>query len=119
MILYYTRLAIFGLGMRSIHTASCDLNRTHYEVLDIPRTATQKEIKDAYLDLSKKLPPDMDTSKSSLEEMMMVNAAYSILSKPNERRDYDRRLGIEPQKTTTYTEYEHAFHASGGGKKRT
>ena len=45
----------------------------------------------------------MDTSKSSLEEMVMVNAAYSILSKPIERRNYDRRLGFD-RYTTTYTE---------------
>jgi len=107
MTLYYTRAAICGIGMRRIHISSCDLNRSHYEVLGVPRTATQKEIKEAYFELSKKFHPDMDTSKSSLEEMVMVNAAYSILSKPIERRDYDRRLGFD-RYTTTYTEDGHA-----------
>ena len=34
---------------------STDSGRTHYEVLGVHRLATQKEIKDAYLAMSKKV----------------------------------------------------------------
>ena len=47
--------------------------------------------------------PDMVGNKSSVEEMVAVNVAFSILSKPLERRDYDRRLGFN-RYTTTHTE---------------
>lgn len=47
--------------------------------------------------------PDMVSDKSSVEEMVAVNVAYSVLSKPLERRDYDRRLGFD-RYTSTHTE---------------
>ena len=47
--------------------------------------------------------PDMVSNKSSVEEMVAVNVAYSVLSKPVERRDYDRRLGFD-RYTSTHTE---------------
>ena len=47
--------------------------------------------------------PDMVSSKSSVEEMVAVNVAYSVLSKPVERTDYDRRMGFD-RYTTSHTE---------------
>ena len=62
MSLFYKRAAIFGLGLRrpqcqnvSSDSATSGSGRTHYEVLGIHRVATQKEIKDAYLAMSKKV----------------------------------------------------------------
>ena len=62
MSLFYKRAAIFGLGLRrpqcqnvSSDSATPGSGRTHYEVLGIHRVATQKEIKDAYLAMSKKV----------------------------------------------------------------
>ena len=63
MNLYYKRAAIFGLGLRrqtqqtQCQNASSDASggRTHYEILGVHRLATQKEIKDAYLAMSKKV----------------------------------------------------------------
>jgi len=110
MNLYYKRAAIFGLGLRrtQCQNVSTDSGRTHYEVLGVHRLATQKEIKDAYLAMSKKFHPDMVSNKSSVEEMVAVNVAYSVLSKPVERRDYDRRLGFD-RYTSTHTEDGYEF----------
>lgn len=123
MNLYYKRAAILGLGLRQrtqqcqnvgkeIRNVSTDSSssggRTHYEVLGVHRLATQKEIKEAYLQMSRKFHPDMVGNKSSVEEMVAVNVAFSILSKPLERRDYDRRLGFN-RYTTTHTEDGHEF----------
>ena len=47
--------------------------------------------------------PDMVSDKSSVDQMVAVNVAYSVLSKPLDRRDYDRRLGFD-RYTTTHTE---------------
>ena len=45
----------------------------------------------------------MVSDKSSVDQMVAVNVAYSVLSKPLDRRDYDRRLGFD-RYTTTHTE---------------
>ncbi|XP_059096658.1 dnaJ homolog subfamily C member 4-like [Tigriopus californicus] len=84
---------------------------THYEVLGLSREATPKEIKDAYLNLSKAYHPDMNAALKSSPEgptvtpleqearnrarnthFMAINEAYSILSKPKDRHIYD--LGL-------------------------
>jgi len=113
-LLGYKRAAIFGLGLRrniqcqNVSSDSTSGGRTHYEVLGVHRLATTKEIKDAYLQMSKKFHPDMVSSKSSVEEMVAVNVAYSVLSKPVERTDYDRRMGFD-RYTSTHTEDGHTF----------
>ena len=65
MNLHYKRAAIlFGLGLRQRTQQQCQNvstdssasgGRTHYEVLGVSRQATQKEIKDAYVHMSKKV----------------------------------------------------------------
>ena len=62
MNLYYKRAAIFGLGLRRTQcqnvrsdSSATSGGRTHYEILGVHRLATQKEIKDAYLQMSKKV----------------------------------------------------------------
>ena len=55
------------------------------------------------LSASTQFHPDMVSSKSSVEEMVAVNVAYSVLSKPVERTDYDRRMGFD-RYTTSHTE---------------
>ncbi|TRY78095.1 hypothetical protein TCAL_14407 [Tigriopus californicus] len=61
---------------------------THYEVLGLSREATPKEIKDAYLNLSKAEA----RNRARNTHFMAINEAYSILSKPKDRHIYD--LGL-------------------------
>ncbi|KAL3525269.1 hypothetical protein ACH5RR_013641 [Cinchona calisaya] len=66
-----------------------------YEVLGIPMRATGGEIKAAYRRLAKGCHPDVagdDEKSSSADEFMKVHAAYSTLSDPDKRADYDRGL---------------------------
>lgn len=77
--------------------------QTHYEVLGIARTASPRDIKDAYLNLSKELHPDVANSSGAQNSdnngshlrFVQVNEAYSVLSKPGEKRIYD--LGLHGQ----------------------
>ena len=67
-----------------------------YDALHIPSNATHKEIKDAYIKLSKELDrsqmhPDSG-GKGSHAEFVKINEAYRVLSKMNKRREYDRSL---------------------------
>ncbi|KAL7609660.1 hypothetical protein Lser_V15G12330 [Lactuca serriola] len=61
-----------------------------YEILGISMGATESEIKTAYRRLARTSHPDV--KDSSGEEFMKINAAYSTLSDPDKRADYDRRL---------------------------
>ncbi len=65
---------------------------THYQVLDIPTTATNDQIRSAYLALAKKYHPDVSKDKSAEEKMKLVNVAYTVLSDQTKKWEYDRNL---------------------------
>lgn len=60
-----------------------------YAVLEVPRTATQDEIKKAYGRLTRLYHPDANKIKESAECFAMINNAYSVLGDEKKRRDYD------------------------------
>ncbi|KAF2901562.1 hypothetical protein ILUMI_04619 [Ignelater luminosus] len=66
--------------------------QTHYEVLGVPNDCSAKDIKDAYIKLSKKYHPDRNAAQGSQKQFVQVLEAYSILSKPDSRQHYDRQL---------------------------
>ena len=67
----------------------------HYETLGIPKTATEKEIKQAFRALSMKFHPDKVKTKSQEEQneanqkMQEINSANEVLSDPQQREMYD------------------------------
>lgn len=65
--------------------------RDYYEILGVPRNATEKQIKDAFRTLAMKLHPDRNKSPDAEERFKEVAAAYAVLSDPAKRRDYDER----------------------------
>ncbi len=72
--------------------------RTHYQVLGVPRSASTQEIRTSYRQLAYLLHPDRQGGGSPAEQrlaerrMREVNAAWTTLSDPAKRRDYDRTL---------------------------
>ncbi|CAK9817229.1 DnaJ homolog subfamily C member 4 [Anthophora plagiata] len=64
---------------------------TYYEVLRIPTNATQKEIRDAYIKMSKDLHPD-NSRKGNHADFVKINEAYNVLSKAKTRHYYDMDL---------------------------
>ncbi|XP_072345502.1 dnaJ homolog subfamily C member 4 isoform X2 [Scyliorhinus torazame] len=67
----------------------------YYTILGIKSDATLQQIKQAFLDQSKKLHPDIDLSNPELHSCMVrLNEAYSVLSKARSRREYDTKLEL-------------------------
>lgn len=65
--------------------------RDYYEVLGIPRTASESQMKGAYRKLAMKLHPDKNPGDKTAEEKFKEAAeAYAILADPQKRAAYDR-----------------------------
>lgn len=61
-----------------------------YEVLGVPRTATEEDIKKAYRKLARKYHPDVNPGdESAVEKFKEVTNAFDILSNAQERAYYD------------------------------
>jgi len=62
----------------------------HYSTLGVNPKATPEEIKKAYRSLSMKYHPDHNQGDDTAEEKFKeINEAYSVLSNPDKRRNYD------------------------------
>jgi molecular chaperone DnaJ len=70
------------------------LPETYYEILGVPRDASEREIKEAYRHLAKKLHPDVCSEEEAGDRFRQVNEAYRVLSDQGERGRYDA-LGHE------------------------
>ena len=65
--------------------------RDPYTVLGVGRGASDDEIKRAYRKLAKRLHPDLNPGKKSIEaQFKEVTAAYDFLTDPQKRARYDR-----------------------------
>ena len=62
-----------------------------YDVLGIPRSAGEGDIKSAYRQLARKYHPDVAADKVAAETRFKeINEAYEVLSDPQKRANYDR-----------------------------
>jgi molecular chaperone DnaJ len=76
--------------------------RDYYEVLDVPRDADQKAIKDAFRQLALRYHPDRNKEPSAEERFKEIAEAYAVLSNPKKRSEYDARgfagvAGLAPE----------------------
>ena len=75
--------------------------RDYYDILGVPRNATEDDIKKAYRKLAMKHHPDRnqgDTAKVAEEKFKEAKEAYEMLTEPAKRAAYDQygHAGVDP-----------------------
>lgn len=78
----------FFHGIR-INTVIFVAFKSHYEALNISKSATHKEIKDAYYRLSMIYHPDKNKGKEAAKMFRDITTAYEVLGNVRQRRLYD------------------------------
>ena len=64
--------------------------RDYYDVLNIPRTASQAQIKAAYRKLARTYHPDVNKSPDAGDKFKEATEAYEVLGDPQKRKAYDQ-----------------------------
>lgn len=86
--------------------------KSHYQILNLPPSCTQAEIKKAYRLLAVQYHPDKNTGDSSSEEhFKLITAAYLVLGNVAKRAVYDNANGFNRQVKPTVSATGHT--ASG------
>ena len=82
--------------------------KDYYATLGVPKTATEKEIKQAFRKMARKSHPDVNPGDKSAETRFKeINEAYEVIGDPEKRKKYDE-LG------SNWKMYEQAQRAGGG-----
>jgi molecular chaperone DnaJ len=64
--------------------------RDYYEILGVPKSATEAEIKSAYRKMALKFHPDKNKAADAEEKFKEINEAYQVLSDAKKRQTYDQ-----------------------------
>lgn len=65
------------------------IKKTYYEILEVDKKASQKDIKSAYRRLAILYHPDKNKLPEAEEKFKGIAEAYSVLSDPDKRKQYD------------------------------
>jgi molecular chaperone DnaJ len=62
----------------------------YYDVLGVPRAASQEQIKRAFRQLAREHHPDVSKDPAAADRFKIINEAYQVLGDPERRARYDR-----------------------------
>ena len=83
--------------------------KDYYATLGVPKTASAKDIKQAFRKMARKYHPDVNPGDKSAESRFKeINEAYEVVGDPDKRKKYDE-LG------SNWKMYEQAQRAGGAG----
>lgn len=101
------------------------MSKDYYEILGLPRNASQEEIKKAYRKRARKFHPDINpTSKDAEQKFKEIAEAYDCLGDEEKRKLYDKfgkeglRAGFDAEKARQYREWT-SFGEGGPGAAQT
>src|SRR5271156_116329 len=64
--------------------------KDYYEILGVPRTASEADIKKSFRKLAREFHPDVAKDKKKAEDKFKdINEAYEVLGDPAKRKKYD------------------------------
>ncbi len=87
--------------------------RSYYEILGVPRTATEKDIRNAYRRLARQHHPDVNPGDRAAEARFKeINSANDVLSDADKRKKYDK-YGDRWEQADQYEEMERRQGAAG------
>lgn len=70
--------------------------RDYYDILGVPKGASDDDVKKAFRKLAQQWHPDVNTAPEADERFKEINEAYQVLSDPQRRQQYDMfgRAGV-------------------------
>lgn len=90
----------------------------YYKILGIDKTATPKDIKNAYRKLARKHHPDLNPNdKDAQKNFQQINEANEVLSDPEKRKKYDE-YGADWQHAEEF-EKQKQYNQQSTGSRRT
>ncbi len=67
-------------------------DNTYYDILGVDQTASKRDVRSAFLTLSKKHHPDINKKQDANNHFMAISEAYNTLYNPAKRYHYDLHL---------------------------
>lgn len=86
--------------------------KDYYAILGVSKDASQDDIKTAYRQLARKYHPDVNPGKKDIEEKFKdINEAFSVLSDPQKRAQYDQygSAAFRPEDVAGFREFKFNF----------
>lgn len=97
------------------------MKRDLYEALELPRTATEDELRKQYRKLARAYHPDHNPGDTASEQRFKeIAVAYEILSDPQRRKAYDEfgeaslAQGFDPDRAREHARWQRAAAGHGG-----
>lgn len=95
----------------------------YYEILGVPRAASEAEITKAYRKLARKYHPDVNKAPEAEEKFKQIAEAYAVLKDPEKRKKYDAlgtswHAGEEFTPPPGWQEFRFESPGRGPGRRR-